>query len=166
MFMETTPVPENDKKKMPASQKKMARVELAMQFSPKKVILWFLILLLFVPFLVSLFKGNDSNKISLSTLLSDAKQQKVQQIEIDGQTLTAKYKDGSLKISRKEETQNLTDVLRQADIDLTSLDVSVKEQVPGRILLDILGTFLPVVLMAVFFLFLFRQARGAQDGIM
>ncbi len=159
------PVSEKKSKKQPPL-KKITQVEFAFGFSPKKAILWFLIFLLFVPFLLSLFKGSPNNKIALSQLVSDAKQQKIEQIEIDGATLTAKYKDGSFKQSRKEDTQNLTDVLRQADVDITSLSLTVKEQMPGKILLDLAVNILPMVFMVIFFLFLFRQARGTQEGIM
>ncbi len=146
--------------------KKMTKVELAFGFSPKKAILWFLLFLLFVPFLVSLFRGNPSEKVPLSELMSDIKEQKIEKIEIDGAQLSAKYKDGSFKFSRKEDAQNLTDVMRQADLDITSLNLIVKDQMPGRILLDIAVNVLPLILMVVFFLFLFRQARGSQEGIM
>ncbi len=141
-------------------------MEFSLQFDPKKTILWFLLFLLFVPFLLSLFRGNTNDRVPLSSLISDIKQQKVEKVEIDGSSLAAKYKDGSFKFSRKEDGQNLTDILKQSDIDMTSFTVSVKEQVMGKVLLDILGNVLPMVLMVVFFLFLFRQARGQQDGIM
>jgi len=157
---------QDDKKKKQQPLKKVTRVQLALNLNPKKAILWLLLFLLFVPFLFSLFRGNTNDKIAISSLMTDIKQQKVEQVEIDGPTLTAKYKDGSFKTSRKEDTQNLTDVLRQADIDITSLNVTVKEQMPGKIILDILANVLPMVLMVVFFLFLFRQARGQQDGMM
>lgn len=153
-----------DKKKQVS--KKMTRIELALRVNPKKAILWLLIFLLFVPFLLSLFHGNTNDRIALSALMTDIKQKKVSQVEIDGQTLTAKYTDNSFKFSRKEEAQNLTDILRQADIDITSFEVTVKEQMPGKIFIDILVNVLPMVLMVVFFLFLFRQARGQQDGMM
>src|SRR5258708_7507229 len=156
----------DDKKKKQSPLKKVTKVELALHLNPRKAILWFLLFLLFVPFLISLFHGNTNEKIAISSLMTDIKQQKVDQVEIDGSTLTAKYKDGSFKNSRKEDNQNLTDVLRQADIDITSLNVTVKEQMPGKIFLDILANVLPMVLMVIFFLFLFRQARGQQDGMM
>ena len=155
-----------DNKKKQSPVKKMTRIELALRINPRKAILWFLLFLLFVPFLLSLFHGNTNDRIALSTLMTDIKQKKVSQVEIDGQTLTAKYADNSYKFSRKEDNQNLTDILRQADIDITSLDITVKEQMPGKILVDILINVLPMVLMVVFFLFLFRQARGQQDGMM
>ncbi|HSW90108.1 MAG TPA: ATP-dependent zinc metalloprotease FtsH, partial [Patescibacteria group bacterium] len=147
-------------------KEKVKVFELGFHFDPKKAILWFLILLLFVPFVITLLSGGNTTKIPLSQLLSDIKQNKVTAVEIDGATLTAKYGDGSMKVSRKEDTQDLTTVLRQADIDLTSLQVLVKEPMPGRLVIDILVNVLPMVLMVVFFLFLFRQARGAQGDIM
>lgn len=161
--MEPNPTP-NEKKK--PTLKKMRQVEFALGFSPKKAILWFLLFLLFVPFLISLFRGDPSEKVALSELVADIKAEKVEKVEIDGAQLSAKYKDGGFKFSRKEDSQNLTDILRQADLDITALNITVKDQMPGRILFDILANVLPLALMVVFFLFLFRQARGTQEGIM
>ncbi len=159
--------PQKEEKHPKASQKpRVVKLEMGFRFDPKKSILWILIFLLFVPFLFSLFRAGNSGKISLSQLLSDIKERKIDKVEIDGPTLTAKYKDGDVRGSRKEDGQDLTTVLRQADIDLTSLDILVKDQMPGRIVFDILLNVLPMVLMVVFFLFLFRQARGAQGDIM
>lgn len=146
--------------------KKMTRIEIAMQFSPRKAILWFLLFLLFVPFILSLFKGNGAVHIPISSLLQDVKASKVEKVEIDGPTLTVKYKDGTVKMSRKEDAQDLTTVMKQADIDITSLDVLVREQMPGKVLLDLLANILPTILMVVFFLFIFRQARGSQGDMM
>ncbi|PWU22753.1 cell division protein FtsH [Candidatus Cerribacteria bacterium 'Amazon FNV 2010 28 9'] len=161
---ENTPAQNQNQKKKQAPKNR--RVEIRLNFSPKKAILWFLLFLLFVPFILTLLKGNSASTISLSSVLSDAKSGKIDQIEVNGATLNVKYKDGSMKFSRKEDTQNLTDVLRQADVDLTSLDVTVKEPLAGQFLLDLLGSILPTVLMVVFFLIILRQARGAQGDMM
>lgn len=158
--------PPESSEKAKKQKQRMVKVELGFPLNPKKTILWFLIALLFVPFLFSLFRGNGGNTIPLSTLLSDIREKKIEKVEIDGPTLSARYKDGSIKASRKEDGQDMTTVLRQADIDLTSLEVVIKDQMPGRIILDILINVLPLVLMVVFFLFIFRQARGAQGDIM
>lgn len=158
--------PKETKKKMSSPMKKMTRLELSFHLNPRKAILWFLLALLFLPFILSLFRGNPSTKIPLSTLLADTRDKKIERIEVDGATLTAKYKDSSVKFSRKEESQNLTEVLRQADVDLISIEIQVKDQMPGRLLVDALLNIVPILLMVFFFLFLFRQARGAQGDIM
>lgn len=159
---------EDTKKSHNANSKKprMMKFEMGLRFDPKKSLLWILLFLLFVPFLFSLLRGSGADKVSLSDLLKDVKEQKVEKIEIDGPTLTAKYTDGAIKVSRKEDGQDLTTVLRQADIDITSLGVMIKDQMPGRLIVDVLINILPMVLMVVFFLFLLRQARGAQGDIM
>lgn len=158
--------PETKNPTAPTSKKRVMQVELGFNINPRKAILWLLILLLFIPFLVSLVRGGDSNKITLSQLLTDIHDQKVSQVEVDGPSLTAKYKDGSARTSRKEDTQNFTDVLTQANIPVTSINVSVTDQMLGKTIVEILINVLPILLMVVFFLFLFRQARGAQGDIM
>lgn len=160
------PQAEETKKKSVGAKPRIVKLSMGFGFDPRKALLYFLLLLLFVPFLFSLLRGDGSDKIALSALLKDVRDKKVEKIEIDTSTLTAKYTDGSVKTSRKEDSQDLTTILRQADIDITSLNISVKDQMPGRMIADILINVLPMVLMVVFFLFLFRQARGAQGDIM
>lgn len=157
---------EEKSNKFTANGKKMMKLEFGLNLDPRKSILWFVIFLLFVPFLFSLFRSGANGRIPLSQLLSDIKENKVSKVEVDGPSITARYGDGEIKTSRKEDSQDLTTILRQADISLTSLEVMVKDQMPGRIVLDILLNILPMVLMVIFFLFLFRQARGAQGDMM
>ncbi len=158
--------PEMQGKQKSTGKPRMLKMELGFRLDPKRSILWFLVLLLFVPFLFSLFSSSGSNKIPLSQLLTEIKEKRIEKVEIDGQTLTAKYDDGSLKVSRKETGQDFTTILKQADIDIVSLELLIKDQMPGRMIADILLNILPMILMVGFFLFLFRQARGAQGDIM
>jgi len=78
----------------PAKKKRIVRLEMGFGFEPRKSLIYLLLLLLFVPFLFSLLRGSGSDTISLSQLLRDIKDKKVEKIEIDGATLTTKYNDG------------------------------------------------------------------------
>ncbi len=145
---------------------KVKKIELKMNMNPKKLILWFLILLLFLPFLSSLLLGNGSNTLPLTQVISDVKENKVEKITVDGQDLSVKYKDGQEGKSRIEAQQNLVTVLKEASVEPTSTTIEVKNQTAGKIVWDVVVNFLPLVLMIGFFFFIFRQARGQQDGIM
>lgn len=158
-----------DKKKMAGPNRKgMRKFEFKFKLNFRRLLLWFLILLLFVPFLASLLGDfSDKEEIALSELVADVKKGQVERIEIAGTTLNVYFKDQEEpKVSRIEERGTLVDVFSNAGVDLGDVKVEVMDQSMSRIWLDILGTVLPLVLMGVFFLFLIRQARGAQDGIL
>ncbi len=75
------------------------------------------------------------------------------------------YTDDSLAFSRKEIAQSLTEIFENAGLDPTTVNIEILDTAFSKVLLDLVGTFLPLVLMGVFFLWIFRQARGAQEGI-
>lgn len=150
----------------PDLKKKVSHFEFTLNLNPRRAILWFLIFLLFVPFIVSIIHSGSSNEIALSSFIADARAKKIEAVEVDGAALNIKYKDGSMKVSRKEDAQNLTDILKQSDLDITSFGVTVKDQSFSRILLDAVVNIVPFIFMFIFFIFLFRQARGVQGDIM
>src|SRR3989344_4064430 len=63
--------------------------------------------------------------------------------------------------------QVLQDIKEQKieNIDASAVPYKVDDQILSRFWVDILGILLPLGVMALFFLFIFRQARGAQDNI-
>lgn len=131
-----------------------------------KGLLYVFIGLLFIPFLMSLFGGEATKKISLSDMVRDVREKKVEKIEVSGNDVNLFYSDKSEKTARMEDSQNLISVFEAADIDLNEANVEVTERSAWSLVWDLLLTILPLVLMVGFFFFIFRQARGAQDGIM
>ena len=131
-----------------------------------KSFLYIILGLLFLPFIFSFFSVPEDNQTTLSGLVKDIREEKVEKIEIVGSQLIADYKDDSQKVARKEDGQELVAILKAADIDLGSVDINVKDVSITDLLWELALTAIPFVLMAVFFLMIFKQARGAQDGIM
>ncbi len=131
-----------------------------------KGFLYVIIAILFFPFLMSFFSVPKENQISLSGLVKDVSEDRVSKVEIVGSQLIADYKDESQKVTRKEEGQDFVSILKAANIDLSKVDIKVKDVSSTDMLWSLLFNALPIVLMVVFFFFIFRQARGAQDGIM
>lgn len=145
----------------------MKKFEFKFNINLKRMLLWLLILFLFVPFIISLFQiQNVEEEIALSQALTDIKEDRVAKVEILGDTLHLQYREGEVvKLSRKEPTESFTEILVGAQIDPTSIEYTTRDRSVGELLFDILGTILPLALIGIFFLFLLRQARGAQDGI-
>lgn len=142
------------------------RVEFQLQLNPRRSIVWLIILFLFVPFLVSVFWGATNNQVPLSTLLSDVRAEKIQKVEVEGSEIKIEYKDGTSKVSRKEDRQDFVSLLREVGVDPTKVELEVKGVTAGALFWEFVINFLPLVLMVAFFFFLFRQARGAQGDIM
>lgn len=131
-----------------------------------KGLLFVLLGLLFLPFVISLFSQGTQNQVSLSELMRDVREEKVDKIKVEGSELTAIYKDSSEKKARKEDGQQALEVLQASGLDLSKVNVEVQDVSIGDMIMPVLINVLPIVVMIVFFLFIFRQARGAQDGIM
>lgn len=128
-------------------------------------LIYLLLGLLFLPFIISLFGGTEE-KISLSTLVGDIRSERVDRIEVAGNTMNVYYADGSERTARKEDGQQALEVLRTAEIDLSQVEVEVRNVTFGEMAWQLILTMAPVLLIVALFLFMFRQMRGGQDGIM
>ncbi|MCB9813342.1 MAG: ATP-dependent zinc metalloprotease FtsH [Pseudomonadales bacterium] len=162
--------PEKNSQSKSVLPKKVAIKSYTINLSPKNLLnksfLYIFLGLLFLPFILSLFTTDNSNEISLSNLVSDVREDKIQKIEITGNELRAEYKDSSEKIALKEDGQDLVDIFKAAEIDLAKTDLEVQSVAASELIWKLVLSFLPVLLMIVVFLFIFRQAKGGQDGIL
>lgn len=101
----------------------------------------------------------------LSTVVADVKEGKVKTIDVEDAKLTVINKDGSKYVSTKESQDSLITVLEKSGVDPKTVEINIKDLSMGAIWLGLISNVLPLVLTVVFFLFIFRQARGAQDNI-
>ncbi len=126
---------------------------------------------LFVMFFLFSVIGSLSGQASLlsdkplSTVINDVKSGKVTSIEVEETKLTVVYKDGAKATSHKEPQESMYKLLESAGVDSKSVEIKVKDLSAGQIWMGLISNVLPLVLTVVFFLFLFRQARGAQDNV-
>lgn len=102
---------------------------------------------------------------SLTETLVDIKENKVKKIEIIGNKVIIYYKNNQIAITTKEPEESFIKTLKDANIDLKSLTINVKDSQTGASLINFLSNVLPTLLMIGFFIFLFKQARGTQDSI-
>lgn len=142
------------------------KLEMGFQFRPRRALVWLFVILLFIPFLVNLFFGADNNTIPISNLLADIKAERVRDVTIEGDDVKVEYEDGTQRTSRMESDQDFMNLLSQSDIDPTSVEVTVRDLSATAMIWDLVVNFVPLILMVVFFLFLFRQARGAQGDML
>jgi len=152
---------------MANNKQAVRKFEFRLKFNLKNILILGLIGFMAVSFIFS-FLGNSARfeeEIPLSQALTDIKDNKVQKVFVDGDKLVLTYKDKRESASRKEPGEAITRVFESAGIDPTLVAIQVKDQSFSKIWVDILGVVLPLALIAVFFLFIIRQARGAQESI-
>jgi len=126
---------------------------------------------LFVLFILLSFVGSFAGQNSmypekpLSTVITDVKSGKITGIEVEESKITATYKDGTKITSHKETQESLVKLLSDAGASTSGVAITVKDLSAGQIWMNLLTNVLPLVLTVLFFLFLFRQARGQQDSL-
>ncbi|KKR72851.1 MAG: ATP-dependent zinc metalloprotease FtsH, partial [Candidatus Woesebacteria bacterium GW2011_GWA2_40_7] len=107
--------------------------------------------------------GGDNN-VEISQLLNDIKSNKVDKVQIQANKMIVTYKDGTTKLSTKEDSEGFSQLLKDSGIDPTSVKFAVLDQSLTKTLADIAGIVLPLILMAAFFYYIMRaQSKGAQD---
>ena len=101
--------------------------------------------------------------VSLSRVLEEARNDKVESIQISGDKLKVKLRDGSTQESYKEAYTSLTDY--GIDYSRVKVDPQNPDDGSGR-WVDALFAFLPVVFIIGFFYFIMRQAQGQNNAAM
>jgi len=153
------------KKELKKGFKPVKKLEFKINFDLKKILTWLLVAFVILSFIFSLQGPAPQGKKSLAEVLKDVKAEKIEKIEVEGENLFVTYKNNELYQARKEPQESLTEVLNNAQIDPSTVDFEVKDQSMLRVWGSILEIILPVILTGIIFLWIFRQARGAQDSI-
>jgi cell division protease FtsH len=107
--------------------------------------------------------GNN-NGLGVSQLLNDIKGDKVEKILVEGNKLVVTYKGGDIKFSTKEDSDGFSQLLKDSGIDPSTVKFSIADQSFTKILGDVAGIVLPLILLAGLFYYVMRaQNKGAQD---
>lgn len=148
-------------------QKKIKKIfELKLNLTPKNIFLWIIIGSIII---LAVSSARDVSKLfpqkPLSALISDIKSGDVKKVEVIDTKLLATYKDGKIYSSNKEGQESFYKILNDSGVTPNNVEIDVKDTSGGALWFNILSNILPLVLMVGFFLFLIRQARGAQDTL-
>ena len=154
-------------KKTPANKnKKMKKFELRLNLSTRTLFLAVFVGFLLLSFALSLSQSSSMiTEKPLSEVLTDVAAGKVAKIEVEEMRLVVSYADGSEAMARKEAQESVYQLFDAAKIDASKIELEIKDTSLGQLGVSLLTNILPLILMVVFFLFLIRQARGAQDSI-
>lgn len=122
-------------------------------------------ILIIAPIILGLLQTKiDSSQEDLSRAMSDIKDKKVDKVSVEGNKLLLTYKDGSIKISTKEDSISFPELLDRSGIDPKSVNYTISDQSVGKAFGDIVGFILPLAITAVVILFIMRaQNKGASD---
>lgn len=147
------------------NNKKKNVFKVQFQLNLKNVIIGLFLLFFAFSFIGTLTAEQDADVEPISTVISDVREGHVETIDIEESKLTVTKKDGTKYTSTKEAQDSVVGLLEKSGVDPKTVTINVKDLSLGQLWVSIISNVLPLVLTVVFFLFLFRQARGAQDNI-
>ncbi|MCX6731916.1 MAG: ATP-dependent zinc metalloprotease FtsH [Candidatus Roizmanbacteria bacterium] len=102
---------------------------------------------------------------SINVVVEDIRGQKVKKAEIIDNKILIYYKDGTYAMTYKEPNDSFMKILRDSNVNTSKTQIVIKDTQGSSGIMNLLGNLIPTVLMVAFFIFLFRQARGAQDNV-
>src|SRR3989344_1791248 len=144
---------------------KKKRVELKVKINLWRIVLIGLTLLFLAPFFLALFQNQiDEGRLDLSAALSDIKDNKVKEVEVQEEKIVLIYPDDTKKIAVKEASISFPELLERNGIDPNSVKYYVSDQTITRAVTEVIGILLPLAVMAIIFILIIRmQNKGAQD---
>jgi len=114
--------------------------------------------------------STTSNVVPISQVAEEINAQKIDHIEVSGDSLNVFLKDGSQQTSTKEHESALTDSLKNYGVDPTKLQtvkIDVKNSSSSSFWVStVLPFVIPFLLIAGFIWFLMRQVQGSNNRAM
>ncbi len=133
----------------------------------KNFLVFFLIFFILASFF-SLLGQNTAKveKISISALINQIKENKVKKIEVEGSKINIFLTDNSQKTTLKEPNENISDLLKNYGLDsqtIQNLDFAIKE--PSGLVFwlgNLLPFLLPLIIIGLFIYLMSRQFQKAN----
>lgn len=108
---------------------------------------------------------SDVQSVPLSQVISEVRNDEVEEIIVSDNALEIKYTDGTQATSNKEAGASLYEILQNAGVDSSKTNITIKDNSGMNAVVGIVTAFLPILIIIAFFYFVFRKARGAQENI-
>jgi cell division protease FtsH len=130
----------------------------------KTIGLWVILIVLFVAFYNFFSQGSDHvQEPSFTQLLSKVEEKKVKEIAVKGNTYSGKFVDTSEKF---RTTGPAPDAAMLNQLRANGVDVKYEREEQNSLWLTILGQWMPVVFLFLFFIFFMRQLQGGSGKAM
>ncbi len=126
----------------------------------------YLLLIVALVAIVFTFFSNSlggSDELSINEVITMASRGQVERIEVKGDSLTVTTFSGESFESRKESGSSIVEILREAEVDPSRVDVIVKGSGGLSSILGLLFNFLPLIFFGAVLLFMMRQAQGSSN---
>ncbi len=135
-----------------------------MRSTYKTIGLWVILIVLFVAFYNFFSQGNDQvQEPSFTQLLSKVEEKKVKEVSVKGNTYSGKFVDTSEKF---RTTGPAPDAAMLNQLRNNGVDVKYEREEQNSLWLTILGQWMPVVFLFLFFIFFMRQLQGGSGKAM
>lgn len=149
----------------PETPKKQS-IDLKLKFNIRTVFLSILVLMfIFTAIAGSSGLNNFIKEKPISAVIDDIKAGKVDKIERTGNSFVVIYKNSERVVTKKEAEDSFRKILQESGVDPEKVNIEVKTNDDTSLLTSFIINVIPTILVIVFFMFIFRQARGAQDSI-
>ena len=127
--------------------------------------IYLLLIVALVAIVFTFFSGSlgGSNELSINEVITMASRGQVERIEVKGDSLTVTTFSGETYESRKESGSSIVEILREAEVDPSRVDVIVKGSGGLASMLGLLFNFLPLIFFGAVLLFMMRQAQGSSN---
>lgn len=102
---------------------------------------------------------------SINAVVEDIRNQKVKKAEIIDNKILVYYKNDGFATTYKEPNDSFIKLLRDSNIDPSKTQIVIKDTQGSSGIMNLLSNLIPTILMVAFFIFLFRQAKGAQENV-
>lgn len=149
----------------PNGQKKVAEFKLNFDIKTLFIAIFAIIFFTFAWSAINHDISQNYPEKPITTVIQDIKDGKIQKLEILDTKVIVYYKNGDNALTYKESSDGMLRVLKDAGVDTKSVNIVVKDTQASLGIINFLGNLIPTVLMIAFFIFLFRQARGAQESV-
>ncbi|NVJ07212.1 ATP-dependent metallopeptidase FtsH/Yme1/Tma family protein [Myxococcus sp. AM001] len=135
-----------------------------MRSTYKTIGLWVILIVLFVAFYNFFSQGNDQvQEPSFTQLLTKVEEKKVKEVAVKGNTYSGKFTDTSEKF---RTTGPAPDAAMLNQLRGNGVDVKYEREEQNSLWLTILGQWMPVVFLFLFFIFFMRQLQGGSGKAM
>jgi cell division protease FtsH len=123
---------------------------------------------LFIYTIYSAFQNemqNPQNEKSLTSVVQDVKKEKVEKIVVSDNKLDIKYKNDKEAVAYKESGESIITLLKDSGVDPNNVKIEVSNTQVEAIMFNILLNIIPVIILVALFVFIFKQAKGAQESV-
>ena len=141
---------------------------------PRRLLRWLLYLTLAAMVIYFVYSQVSSRRqastdITIQSLATELKQQRVAKITVQGDSLRIERRDGTQATSNQESGSSLLETLTNLGVSESELQsIQIEWSGPSGLMnwLGVLSWIIPLVLISVFFLVIFRQAQSTGSQAM